>query len=98
MYKWLQALTSGAAIVLPHFLSPTTQTDHGLLPKEAIEWTESIRIKYNLPGINIGVIASPDRTGDAWRNETYGLGYKDSEGKPIDGDVSEVQQSQRGAG
>jgi len=91
MYKWLQALTSGAAIVLPHFLSSTTTyTDHGFLPKEAIEWTESIRIKYNLPGINIGVIASPERTGDGWKNETYGLGYMDSEGKPIDGDVSDV--------
>jgi hypothetical protein len=90
MYQWLQALISGAVIALPHVLSPTTQTHHGLLPKEALEWTESMRIKYNLPGISIGVIASPERTGEGWKNETHGLGYMDTEGKSIDGDVSDV--------
>lgn len=50
-----------------------------------------MRIKYNLPGISIGVIASPERTGEGWKNETHGLGYMDTEGKSIDGDVSDVQ-------
>ena len=49
-----------------------------------------MRIKYNLPGISIGVIASPERTGEGWKNETHGLGYMDTEGKSIDGDVSDV--------
>jgi hypothetical protein len=96
MYQWVQALISGAVIALPHFLSPTPQAHHGLLPKEALEWTESMRIKYNLPGISIGVIASPERTGEGWKNETHGLGYMDTKGKPIDGDVSHVHKSQRG--
>lgn len=91
MYQWLQALVSGAVIALPHFLSPPTQTHHGLLPKEALERTESMRIKYNLPGITVGVIASHQRTGDGWQNETHGLGYMDTEGKPIDGEVSDVK-------
>jgi hypothetical protein len=95
MYQWVQALISGAVIALPHFLSPTPQAHHDLLPKEALEWTESMRIKYNLPGLSIGVIASPERTGEGWKNETHGLGYMDTEGKPIDGDVSNVHQPQR---
>jgi hypothetical protein len=53
-----------------------------------------MRIKYNLPGISIGVITSPERTGEGWKNETHGLGYMDTEGKSIDGDVSDVHLSQ----
>jgi len=95
MYQWLQALISGAAIALPHFLSPIAQTHQGLLSKETVEWAETIRVKYNLPGIIIGIIATPEHTGDGWKNETHGLGYKDAEGGALDGDVSAVQSIQR---
>jgi hypothetical protein len=98
MYQWLQAIVSGAALVLPQFLSPTGHTSHPLLSKETLEWTESIRIKYNLPGISIGIIASPDRTGGDWQNETHGLGYMDARGRAVDGDVSRVVNlGQRGS-
>ena len=52
-------------------------------------------MKYNLPGIIIGIIATPEHTGDGWKNETHGLGYKDAEGGALDGDVSAVQSIQR---
>jgi len=96
MYQWLQALVAGAALALPHFLSPTAITHHqDLISKETLEWTESIRVKYNLPGVIIGIIATPERTGAGWKNETHGLGYKDAEGGAIDADVSAVQSIQR---
>jgi hypothetical protein len=88
MYQWLKALATGAIYALPRFLSPTSQTPAGLLSQETLQWTESIRIKYNLPGISIGIIASPEHTGHGWKNETHGLGYMDQYGRRIHGDVS----------
>lgn len=89
MYQWLKTLATGAALALPHFLAPTSQTTAGLLSEETLQWTESIRTKYNLPGITVGIIASPQYTGDEWRNETHGLGYMDQYGRRIHGDVSD---------
>lgn len=88
MYHWLQTVVAGAIYALPHFFSSTTPAAPGLLSREALEWTESMRTKYNLPGISIGVIAAPVHTGDGWKNETHGLGYMNSQGRAIDGDVS----------
>jgi hypothetical protein len=88
MYQWLQAAISGAVLALPHFLSPSTQPSSGLLSQATLDFTESLREKYNVPGISIGIIASPKHTGDGWKNETHGFGYMDVEGRAVDGDVS----------
>lgn len=87
MYHWLQTVIAGAIFTLPQFLSPTVQAP-ALLSKGTLEWLESTRVKYNLPGISIGIIASPEHTKDGWKNETYGLGYRDTRGRAINGDVS----------
>jgi len=88
MYQWLRALFTGATLAIPHFSSLTSQSPVGLLSQETLQWTESIRVKYNLPGITVGIIASPEYTGDEWRNETHGLGFMDQYGRRIHGDVS----------
>jgi hypothetical protein len=94
MHQWLKALAASAVYALPHFLSPDSQTPAGLLSQETLQWTESIRTKYNLPGISIGIIGSPEHTGDGWKNETHGLGYMDQYGRRINGDVSILHQRQ----
>ena len=89
MYQWLRAIFTGATLAIPRFSLPVSQSPAGLLSQETLQWTESIRVKYNLPGITVGIIASPQYTGDEWRNETHGLGYMDQYGRRIHGDVSD---------
>ena len=86
MYQFLLGIVSGAVFALPHYLFPTSST--GLISKATLDWTETIRLKYDIPGISIGIIASPERTKDGWKNETFGLGYMNMEGRAVDGDVS----------
>jgi len=86
MYQSLLGIISGVVFALPHYLFHTTST--GLISKATLDWTETIRLKYDIPGISIGIIASPERTKDEWKNETFGLGHMNREGRAVDGDVS----------
>jgi hypothetical protein len=88
MFSWLQPLISVAVFVLPYFLTPPSQAPNGLISQATLEYIESIRLKYDVPGISIGIIASPHSTRDGWKNETHGFGYMNSQGRPVDGDVS----------
>jgi CubicO group peptidase (beta-lactamase class C family) len=88
MFSWLQPLISVAVFVLPYFLTPPSQAPNGLISQATLEYIESIRLKYDVPGISIGIIGSPHSTSDGWKNETHGFGYMNSQGRPVDGDVS----------
>jgi hypothetical protein len=91
MYSPFQFLIASVSITIPYFLWPsshdTNNLQHGL-PQETLDWIEKIRQKYELPGIAIGVIASPEYTGSNWKNVTYGFGHMDQYGRPIDDQVS----------
>lgn len=62
-------------------------TSSPLLTRQTLDWAEGIRRKYDIQGISIGIIASPDHEGDEWKSETHGLGKMDEQGRPIDGKV-----------
>jgi hypothetical protein len=77
-----------AVFVLPSFFTPPSQAPNRLISQATLGYIESIRLKYDVPGISIGIIASPHSTSDGWKNETHGFGYMNSQGRPVDGDVS----------
>jgi hypothetical protein len=58
-----------------------------IISPSAISWLEDIRVKYDLPGISLGAIASPLFTGTEWKNQTIHSGSL-ANGKPIDDEVS----------
>jgi hypothetical protein len=88
MFSWLHPFISLAVFVLPSFLTPPSQAPEGLISQATLGYIESIRLKYDVPGISIGITASPKSTGDGWKNETHGFGYMNSQGRAVDGDVS----------
>lgn len=86
MYQWIQAITAGLAISTGQ-LAPVQTTAKGLVSHETLGRVESIRQKYDIPGISLGIIASPNRTGHDWITETHGFGYIDEKGTKPDGEV-----------
>lgn len=85
MHQWFKAITAGLALTANQ-LVPNTKSK-GLVSHETLEWVESIREKYDIPGIGLGIIASPNRTGHDWEQETHGFGYVDEHGPSPDGEV-----------
>jgi hypothetical protein len=95
MYQQLQALVAGATFAFSSFFGPLISAGEGNhhphtegLPNVTLEWIESFRQKYDIPGISLGIIATPHHTGLGWENETYGFGHMNHYGRSMDGDVS----------
>lgn len=88
MVQWLQPLISVAVLVISFFSSHPNQSPQALISNATIDYIESIRLKYDVPGISIGIIASPTHTGHDWQNETHGFGHMNDQGRAVDGDVS----------
>jgi CubicO group peptidase (beta-lactamase class C family) len=87
MFQWVQAITAGLALSANQF-TPTRSTSKGLVGHGTLKWVETIRQAYDIPGISLGVIASPNRTGHhEWVTEAHGFGYMDEQGRPVGGDV-----------
>lgn len=91
MYQWVQAITAGLALSSNRIFT----TSKGLVKHETLDWIESIRNKYDIPGISLGIVASPNRTGHDWVTEHHGFGHMDEHGRTIDGDVRR-QNERRG--
>jgi hypothetical protein len=86
MYSWLQALASALALSINR-IAPDSSFKPGLIGRETVEWVETIRQKYDIPGISLGVVASPNRTGHEWVTEAHGFGHMDDHDRHIDGEV-----------
>lgn len=88
MYHWVQAITAGLALSVNRLL-PSSRPG-ALLKQETLTWIESTRLKYDIPGISLGIIASSNRTSHGWGNETHGFGSMDESGGLVDGDVHDL--------
>ena len=86
MFNWIRATTAGLAFST-NLLDQTDYSAEGLVSQETLKWVETIRQKYDIPGISLGVIASPNRTGRDWVTEAHGFGHMDAYGRNIDGGV-----------
>lgn len=64
--------------------------DSTLLSSKALQWVEDIRVKYDMPGIGIALVAG--RTEDdgrtKWETEMLSFGRADSEGRAFTDDLS----------
>ena len=86
MYSWLQSLVLGLALKANTFIPGSSYTRE-LVSHDTLKWVETIRQKYDIPGISLGIVAAPNRTGHGWSTETHGFGHMDEHGRPIDGNV-----------
>ena len=98
MLQWLHPFMWLAVFVLPFLLMRPIQAPEGLVSQGALDYIELIRTRYDVPGISIGIIASPEFTGHGWKNETHGFGYMNSQGRAVDGDVSASCSRTKGFG
>jgi hypothetical protein len=58
-------------------------------------WIEDLRVKYDVKGLSIAIVASPTyaRGGGKWHNETLSFGIANGTGGMVDPDVSQAESS-----
>lgn len=60
----------------------------GLLSQSTIDYLESARKHWDVPGFSVAVVAGPKYDGGAWREELRGFGVANGKGKAVDEEVS----------
>jgi hypothetical protein len=88
MMVWLISLLIGFLSYNPcSYFSMLYAPHQDIISPSAITWLKDIRTKYDIPGISLGVIASPSFTASGWKNQTFHTGNL-LNGKAVDDDVS----------
>jgi len=85
LHAWLASLLLGSTRWNPLYHYPFSR--HDIISPITIDWLRDIQMKYDLPGISLGAIASPLYTGSGWKNQTFHLGHLEN-GELIDDEVS----------